>query len=958
MNDYSANAPDISDYSFPHMNDTQFPLLENVDVYKYENEFDYERWTDTTKIYLCNVLWNNDYKDVVKFVDDAARDAWFDSIDSYKVELTTAFHVTPNGNVKVPVPYDVATRYNYLYVDLPVMTSADNPINYESDRRTQRYYYFIDGISQQSPNATMLLVSPDNWTTFINNVDIPYLMLERGHAPMASIDVETYLDNPIANNSLLLAPDFNFSDDVGIVRTSHFAPINNGDKYIIFASVMSTEQITQQVYPQKFSSVNTPATFANADARDGYQYIVNDYEWNIGDYDYSDMFTESTAYQSGTQTVPTMSMIAVPANYAKTMFDYMNTVIPFFFKTIKAIFVVDDSMFEKGDSFEFCSVTCYKVKPAADSILQVVNFNKEDFKYDEKYANITKLYTSPYAMIEVTDNAGNVKRFKIENSVNVDVRMATALAFPYISIQAYLTGVNGSGYSEYAWAKLDETSDIRKMYADDFGDYLWEMEIPTYALFVRGYDEYKASNYPNQEIQRYNAVADYQKTVGMDNTQYENAKDAADNTQTMTNNSADTEYNNETAASGTIQTNNNASASTGQSNANASANTMNTNANNTANNMVANTALDVARNSANLATDLNAQYTATSYGNLLNIANQRWDAGLTNANTDAKNAQIMATGVANTVGSITSGVGNVMGNLGSGNVLGAIGAAVSAAGDVASAGITTVVSCATNTTIANNTNANTEAKVAELNNNNLDNYNIQNTNRNTQTTQNNTTATSQTANTSNLTKTNAGNTSATEKANAQRSYDTSVANNGRTYNTSVANAGRTRDTSKGNATLNRNLAVANSGYTRERAVQNAKIGLEQKRLANQQSYNSQRLNDPVQYGAYSGNPMLDAYERRGMQIKYRTQSDGHIAQAGDLMLRYGYALNQIWDMRNASLTQMAHFTYWKASEIWINEGKGVNQDAQGDIQRAFENGVTVWSDPNEVGKVSIYDNWK
>lgn len=955
MEDYSKNAPDLTEYSFPHLDDTRFPSLENVDVYKYENEFDYSRWSDSTKIYLCNVLWNNDYKDVVKFENNEERDKYFNELTSYVIDLTTAFHVAPNGQVKVPVPYAVATRYNYMFVDLPIMTSEEEPINYESTRRTQRYYYFIDGIAQHSPNSTVLVVSPDNWTTYINNVNIPYIMLERGHAPMASIDVDTYLSNPLEYNEFLLAPDFDFSNDNdGVVASAKFVPINNGEKYIIFATTMSYGQVKTQSYPQILSN-STPATFANAEARDGWQYIVNDYQWNYGDFNYDGLYTETTTFQSSNNAIPNgMTMIACKAANARGMFAFMSDNIPFFYKTIKACLMVDDTMFTKGDSFAFCNTECFQVLPAEDSILYAIKLQKNDFGYHEKYAEITKLYTSPYAHIEVTDNNGDTRKFKIENTSNVEIRKATAIAFPYISIQAYITGVNGRGYNTYTWKRIDNDIVNKQMYSDDFGEYLWDMQIPTYALFVRGYDEYKAANYNQQFVDRYNAILEYQKTVGMDNTQYENSKDGANNTEQMTNNSAKTEYDNAIAMNATIQTNNVNSANTSKDNAYAAATTANTNANNTADNAVANTALDVARVAANNSTNLTAQYTQTHYGCLLNIANGKWDRALTSQNVDAENNFTSATGVANAVAGVVGGVGSV---LQQGNPLAMIGAGMQAAANVTAAGITSVCTCTKNTTIANNSNSNNLGKLGEINQNNYDNYDILETNMNTQTAQNNTTATAMTANTAGMMRTNAGNTQTMEKANADRTNGTSIGNANRTKGTSDGNADRTKSNSNTNAALNKNLTIANSDYTRKRGVQNAQITLEQKRINAQYQYKTQRLSAPAQYGDYSGDMTLDAFERRGLQVKVRTQAHGNIAQTGDLMLRYGYAFNQVWDMEQATLTMMKHFTYWKASDIWINQGEGVNGDAQRDIQQAFENGVTIWSNPDEIGKVSIYDNW-
>lgn len=958
MADYSDNAPDLDRFNFAHLDDTQFPLLENVDVYDYQNNFDYSRWADTTKIYLCNVLWNKDYSNVVKFKNDQKRDDYFDSIDNETVELTSAFHVAPDGTTKVPIPYQVATRYNYLYVDLPIMTSEEQPINYESTRRTQRFYYFIEDLAQNSPNSTTLIVSLDSWTTYINNVSIPYMMLERGHAPMECVDVETYLANPLQNNAMLLAPDVNFDDGTDIVRSAQFVPINNKAKYIIFATTMSERQLTDLKYPPTINTTNTPATFANADMRNGYQYIVNNYDWGIGDYNYDGLYTESTAFQSPNNRIPNnMTMIACASENAQTMFAYMSEHIPFFYKTVKACFMVDETMFIKGAVFTFCSVQCYFVQPAEDSVIAAINLNKKDFNYDEKYANITKLYTSPYARIEVTDNNGNIKEFKIENTSGLQVRQATALMFPYLSIQAYLTGVNGGGYNSYTWKEINGNTKEARMFSDDFGEYLWDWNVPTYALYVRGYDDAKASNYPRQALNRYNAVADYHKSTGMANTQYENAKDAANNTQTMTNNSAVAENTNARNMAATIQTNNNASASTAQSNTNASSNTAETNVNNQSTAARTNTARDCRRNRANTASRHIMQAEVLSHNNAMINANQKSDNALTFASASIDVQQTIITGVANAVGNVGSGVSGAASALGSLNPLGAIGNSVDMGLSVAETGISTWAAATASTQ---------QAGVVIQVNNEKNNQGQENNRENLQSAvnadnkilaENNGAATDITNTTTNMWNTNADNTNNTNHANSKRTYDTSIANNTRTYNTSIGNADITKTNTETNAQLNATLTKNNANYTRNNTIDNAKITLEQARIANQYQYYGYRLNAPAEYGTIEGDPTLDAFERRGLQVKVRTQSNGKIAQAGDLMLRFGYALNQAWNVEQSGLNLMKHFTYWKAQDIWINDGEGVNAGAVNDIQRIFMNGVTVWNNPIEIGKVNIYDNW-
>jgi hypothetical protein len=75
-----------------------------------------------------------------------------------------------------------------------------------------------------------------------------------------------------------------------------------------------------------------------------------------------------------------------------------------------------------------------------------------------------------------------------------------------------------------------------------------------------------------------------------------------------------------------------------------------------------------------------------------------------------------------------------------------------------------------------------------------------------------------------------------------------------------------------------------------------------------------------------------------------------------MFARYGYALNQNWDVANSGLKLMRHFTYWKCTDIWVDDRKSSNNVVQNFITKMFLQGVTVWNNPNEIGRVNIYDN--
>ena len=125
---------------FPHLKDTNFPDIKTVDVYKYENNFNYARWQGKTSIKLMNVLWNSNYSDVPYFNSVQLRDKWFDEQEGIVKPLESAFIVAPDNSVKIPIPYNDAYNYNYLVVDIPIMTSSNEPIDYEDENiRIKRF---------------------------------------------------------------------------------------------------------------------------------------------------------------------------------------------------------------------------------------------------------------------------------------------------------------------------------------------------------------------------------------------------------------------------------------------------------------------------------------------------------------------------------------------------------------------------------------------------------------------------------------------------------------------------------------------------------------------------------------------------------------------------------------------------------------------------------------------------
>lgn len=970
---------------FPHLSDTTFPDLNTVNVYQFRNTFDYSRWKEKTKVKLCNVLWNSEYSDVVKFDTDLERDEWFDSLDStWTIELQQAACVVPEGYVKLPVPYDIMARFNYLFIDMPIATSTEDPIDYENPYGITRWYFFVHDIQYLSPNATQVHVIPDMWTNFQNKVDIPYMLLERGHAPVAASDTDLYLANPVANNRYLLAPDVNF-DNAGITKSATFVPFGNGEKYVCFATTVSPDLIASLGSVTNSSSYNPSGTITYSDinVRYGHQLQVNGFSVGNGK-DYSNANTPAKVGFSDGRIPNNLTVYAIwteevyGAN-ATFFTDILNT-CPQFLTTVKGCFVVDEACITLGSTYTIAGHTVFKCVGKSGTLLSKT-LEKTEFKYPQELQRFAKLYTAPYAKLEITDNDGNSYDVNIEETTTLNVNYVVSIAFPYINERVYVRGIGGTGSTEYTWVDLKGNTANLHMENSDWFKYCFDWEIPTFALYMNGETAFQLESFNRnvkQAIQQ--SLVNYHNTMRSANTAYENACDQANVAYTNTANSATTN-----------RTNAYNSADTGRDNAYNNADTMKTNADNSAD--TAYTIVD--RTCTAQVANLTLQNTATAYNEEAGIVGSDTIVGYNNdlgtVTTNVANTLNQYTTDANIRRSTSSNIASNLGTVASaalqngttGAIMGATGAAgigaatiagvtipalaVGAIGGIAIGAAGGAITAATNTLnvgySADAAQSITDAQVAANNGlrleANADTLLIQGVHddvrrmvyrKNAETSvsqlQGANVASRANANdTKNTTKTNAANARTTARTNADNTRTTSRTNAGNDYDTSVTNADNTRDN-----------IIANSGYTRQVAELNAKEILENGRYASMAAVLDARNSAPIECCSYTGNPAPDYMRTRGIQIKVKTQSDSAIRQSGAIFARYGYTLNQIWDVGTSGLKLMNHFTYWKAADIWVDDREASNNSVNTFIRNMFLNGVTVWNDPTEIGKVNVYTN--
>ena len=945
-----------------------FPNVNTINTNNYRNKFDYTRWDKGTKITLVNVLWDSDYDNVVKFDSKEECNKWFNSIDeSDSIILETNIPLLPDGTIKVPIPYDTCMLYNYLYIDVPMMPNFDNPVDYENKRDYKRWYFFINDVETIAANTTALNISLDVWTNFIYDTDINYMMLEQGHAPVAFSDTDAYLKNPINNNKYLLAPDVNF-DNSSIVKDSKFIPFGNGDKYVCFACTVNKEQIVNG----SFGTVKAGSKFAKpiySDTSDWYgkQLQVNNYSFGNG-RNYSDLKTPVSMYNSAdNMTTNGTNVFAVKAS-DKTFLSDIAKNIPTFLRSIKAVFIVDENMITLGDKFAFCKHDMYSCSNVRKN-LGNYNLTKDMFGFDEKEQRFAKLFTYPYSYIEFSDNNGKDIEIHIEDTGSIGINMLTNIAFPVLDCRMFLTGINGVGSNKYSWKRLDGSESDESIDYGDWGKYTIKLGIPTYAIYMDGETAWYIDEYNNSiEFAREKALTGYHNSVRSANLGYYNATTSADNAYNVASKTAKTAKTNEENLASTANSNSVDLAETVKSNADNVAYTVKSNTNNVAKTMRDNVDASILCNNANTQSANRTSISITANKNMQATNDTAEKNECSKSTTKIENETTAATTAASGFASIKTGA--AQGAMTGASMGIALGPAGSAAGAVAmgiAGGALAAITAETNNSNASIiTGANTAVTDATTNMNrtvtNRGNLiadtitKLTTANTTEQTNNNNLCAGKQADNNYNTTTTNAANNYNTDIGNNSRTYNTSVGNANRTYNTVVGNASRTCDTAISNAASTKNTSYSNALRTDDIAIINAKEVLENTQDGVMYSMLAASKRNPIQLTQASGNAEMYSYGINGIQFRLRTQSESAIKQTVAQFARFGYNLNQIWNVKDTGLNLMETFTYWKASDIWIDIRKAATFGIENALKNIFKNGVTVWKSPDLIGKVDIYAN--
>ena len=454
---------------YPHLSSkSDFPDVGGVDVFRFDNNFDYSRYDQAQmKLTICTVPWDmgeahvgqrtiSGIGNVVYFGSTDLRDAWFETLpDDECFRFTTKFKELHRDNsIVVPIPFNVASHYNYLAVEYSLFANDESPIEYEDSRGRKKWFWFIRECEFVAPNATKLHLLNDAWQTFIYDVDISEMILERGHAPLAAMDAGRYLADPLANCAGLLADDVDFSE-ASIVTDTETVIFNDGT---IYAVVVST---------------------ANPWGRWG---AKADDTWRV-----------PSPWPRTYQGTPAYSATAMLASDFQAWFEGVYADIPQFFQTVKGVYFISEKLITLGTPGTWGGVSCYNVY-SGYTAHELVRLDKDLFGYPERYADLAKLYTAPYAHLEISDEQGRATVVKIEDTRGtITANACVNLAIPWVNIDAHLSGI-GSGSAQSLRFK-NIGNDRYFPIQGNWRTFIQQWSVPVYSVIIEASTEYDYSTH-------------------------------------------------------------------------------------------------------------------------------------------------------------------------------------------------------------------------------------------------------------------------------------------------------------------------------------------------------------------------------------------------------------------------------------------------------------------------------
>lgn len=458
--------------------------------------FNYSVWTPNTIVQLCQVPWNSDYRDIVKFANDAALQDYLGSNATAHIQIKKMTYAKVGEPIRLSLPFNSVYKYNYIKVTNPAQPISatyyeDGDAQVMSDTG-RSYYYFITDVKYLAPNTTEIQVQLDVWQTFGFDVTFGNCFIERGHIGVAA-------DNAFSNNGrdyLTIPEGLDIGDEYTIRQT-----------YVNDVNAAGSEAI--------------PACWVMMG-------IGADITKNPGDVDKPKL---KMASGSRVEALPQGCDII----FFKSINDFVNTMTAFadtpwvtqtiqFITAIPPVSGADAYM----DEIEVYGVEgsweAYRLgglyNPAYDSTVKTGWRADAESNIPARYQHLKKFLTYPYTLVEMTTYSGQPLILKPELMPGNDIVVTT---IQHVSPPSPRWGILPKYYNA-----LTASGDVETV-----GEYLdfatFLTDFPQFTVMNDGYLNYLASN-RNQINYQYSAANwDYTRAMQSNDVQYGQANSAIQN---------------------------------------------------------------------------------------------------------------------------------------------------------------------------------------------------------------------------------------------------------------------------------------------------------------------------------------------------------------------------------------------------------------------------------------------
>lgn len=886
---------------FPHLTKANsWPGLDTVDPFDLQVTFDPYLWRPDTVIHLCRTPLDSEYRNVGGWATKAERDEWFEEWTSDAVVLDTEIHILPGQSIKLPFAFEVLNQYNYIYIDFPrTPPEGGNP-------STVRYFYFLVDVDYRSPSATACTVILDEWTTHMFDIEASYIYLDEGHAPIPAITPSEYFSSPMEHCSLLSVPDVNYGKAARLQAFREHI-VNQGPMWLV-VSMTSDPMVS-------------PGTIGGND-------------WRV-----------PTTYGYRNEGAISPAVFAILPEEATNFLEAINASAPQLLPTIQAMFVIPQRYVTINGTFSFLGFTCRTIEPQ-QVIEDVIQLDESMFIIDTKYAGLTKLYTMPYAWIELVDETGHMQRVAIEEtSGKIQVSTIVSILAPFLGIDMQVIGIGIDRNDVPTDTWWDNLSRHDFHYWGEWTRALRHWDIPTFMVLQNSQRTFEWTQYWPREQARTVNQAGYDLALDVNDLNYNLRLSGLGQQSTRLT---------QQQANGVAQLNLSVTAE----GAVAAKQQQRLEDEEYADFVLASTLFDVGLQGVALASS-QAQANAS-------MAEISANVGLGSAQSYQDHVSSMgnyqmAGAIVGGAQGVTSGAmgmsgvqysnpdeldmflaGDLMpGYTGVGMVPGfnGLGAAAGALG-ILTSGISSIVNIGS--TMQSQTYAETSAQTAttfaqlQLDGAKLHSDQVAAT-YNLQLSSNQTAFNGTTANMIRkkdiakdfVSDMLAIRTQLQQDSLQQQQYWQTQISNG-----DIANARYQAGATKG---------MADQSALQHKTLQDLSLDIAEK---------TAKLGSPTIIAQPTGTT-YDYTRPKGLWVNVKMQDRGAIAATGDKFLRDGYAMGGMqWEI--ATWTPMRHFTRWRG-ELQIG-ASDVNEITKTIIRSIFRQGTTIWSDPSEIGTISIYDN--